>query len=214
MSTPENRSDLHNEELIPTEVDRVREIMRLVSLGNTASPAEVGQVGTSELEDQQMRKFDETAEATPREIVDNGVPVLPKWLELLGKLPPNPAIYESRFVRDSYYRFDTTITAAGTSATLLLPMVPHGKYAFLDEIHIAQVSGAGSSPNGYLTDQGVAQLFAVITPDGSTFGASYKSGRNVISDDGMEAADVYTDNTKAQVRELGPYDFDGMYQND
>jgi hypothetical protein len=264
VSTPENRSDRHNEELQPNEVDKVREILRLHSLGNIPAPFEIGLVGTSEQEDQQMRKFDEYAETHPTEIVTNGVPTYPDWPTLYHHLKANPAIYESRFVRDSYYRFDTTITAAGTSVTVKLPMVPHGKYAFLDEIHVAQVSGAGSSPNGYLTDVGIAQLFAVITPDGSTFGASYKSGRNVIpggivplltlqsvvnaanyligvqyqimtkidlpeldlasvfgkagkvkiSDDGQEAHDVYSDNTKAQVSELGPYDFDGAYQND
>src|SRR5690348_7012039 len=173
--------ETHNETLAPNEVDRVRQVLSLLTLGAIPASYNVPVVGTSEQEWQQMEKFDTHAENTPTEIVGKDkVPTFPNWLALLATLQPNPALYETKFVRDSFFRFDTTVTAAGTSATLLCPVVPQGKYLFIDEIHVAQTSGAGSSPNGYITDQGVAQLFGIITPDGSTFGASYKSGRNVI----------------------------------
>lgn len=257
-----------NDQLTPNFRDTVRQINALMSLtgpsalGITSESYNTPVVGTSEQEESQMRQFDERAESKPTEIVDNGIPTKPQWRRLLATLPPNAVVYESRYLLDSVFRFDTSITAGGTSATLQLPVIPQGKSALLDEIHVAQISGAGSSPNGYLTDVGVAQLFAVITPDGSTFGASYKSGRNVIpggvtplvtlqslvasavyligvqyqlrtkidlpqfdlgalfgkeaesakiSDDGFEASDVVSDNTKADMRYGGPYDFSGMF---
>lgn len=178
MSDPD--TDNLNAELVPRIQDTVRQTLREMFLGAIPASYEVGVVGTSEQEEQQMRKFDERAEHTPSEIVRDGVPTLPDWRSRMRSLPPNPAVYEQRYVLDTLFRFDTTITAGGTSATLLLPVIPQGKSALLDEIHVAQTSGAGSSPNGYLTDQGLAQLYAIITPDGSTFGASYKSGRNVV----------------------------------
>jgi len=171
----------HAPELDPRSIDVVRQILAIRQL--TLPPYAPYIEGDSEAEDKQMEAFDEKERNTPTQIVDTHKrQAMPDIGALMRALPPNPAIYETRYVRDQYYRFDTTITAAGASQVLVLPnSVPQGKYAFLDEIHIAQISGgAGSSPNGFLTDTGLAQLYAIVTPDGSTFGASYKSGRNVI----------------------------------
>lgn len=170
-----------NEDLRPDTLDAIRQILAVRQLPNAVS-FDTPVVGTSELEEQQMRGLDATMENVPAQVIAPDKTVeFPDWQEKLRNLPKNPAIYETKFVRDQYYRFDTTITAVGTSAVVVLPNpIPNGKWAFLDEIHIAQISGAGSSPNGYLTDTGIAQLYAIVTPDGSTFGASYKSGRNII----------------------------------
>lgn len=170
----------HNEEMHPNSLDAVRQILAIRQLGVPAYATPV--LGTSELEDKQMERFDEAERGTPTQIVaTDKTQKAPDIGALMRMLPANPAIYETRFVRDQYFRFDTQFVAAGVTATITLPnSIPNGKYAFLDEIHIAQLSGAGSSPNGFLTDSGQSQLYAIVTPDGSTFGGSYKSGRNVI----------------------------------
>lgn len=176
MSTPERSNDT----LTPRPQDLVRQVLNEMFPGAFNPPYAIPIVGTAEMEDQQMREFDEAAHSTPTEIVSDGVPTRPDWQKRLGTLPDNPVVYETRYLLDTLFRFDTTVTPAGTSTTLNLPQIPLGKSALIDEILIAQLSGAGSTPNGFLTDIGLAQLYGVISPDGSTFGASYKSGKSVI----------------------------------
>jgi hypothetical protein len=178
-----NESQKDNEHLredfVPDVSDAIRQILavRQLSVPSYATPV----VGTSEQEEKQMREYDETQLAHPTEIVKDGYVQAPNWKEAYRGLPANPAIYETRYVLDQYFRFDTQFVAAGTTAVITLPnAIPNGKFGFLDEIHIAQLSGVGSSPNGFLTDIQQSQLYAIVTPDGSTFGGSYKSGRNVI----------------------------------
>jgi hypothetical protein len=173
-------AEIDNPELNPNVQDAIRQILAYRQLGVPSYATPV--VGTAELAEKQMREYDEAQLANPTEIVKkDGTVGSPNWKEIYATLPPDPAIYETRYVLDQYFRFDTQFIAAGASAVITLPnSIPNGKFAFLDEIHIAQLTGVGSSPNGYLTDSGQSQLFAIITPDGSTFGGSYKSGRNVI----------------------------------
>lgn len=170
-----------NPELNPTALDAVRQILAIRQLGVPSYATPV--VGTAVMEDDQMRQLAERETLIPSQIVGKDeTQKMPDLGALLRALPPNPAIYETRYVLDQYFRFDTTLVAGGVSAVITLPnSIPNGKFAFLDEIHIAQLSGVGSSPNGFLTDSGQSQLYAIVTPDGSTFGGSYKSGRNVIS---------------------------------
>lgn len=177
MSTPER----HNDTLTPRPQDLVRQVLSEMFPGAFVPEYAIPVVGTAEMEDQQMREFDERAHATPTEIVSkDGVPTRPNWQKRLDSLPDNPVVYETRYILDTLFRFDTTVTPSGTSTTLNLPTIPQGKSALVEEILVAQLSGAGSTPNGFLTDIGLAQLYGVVSPDGSTFGASYKSGKSVI----------------------------------
>lgn len=169
----------YSEESLPNRLDAIRQILEIRQLGipSYATP----HLGTSERKDKQMEAFD-ASEKVPAQVLEaNKTQSYPDIGALLAALPPNPALYETRYVLDQYFRFDTQLVAPGATATIVLPnSIPNGKFGFIDEIHIAQLSGAGSSPNGFLTDTAQSQLYAIVTPDGSTFGGSYKSGRNVI----------------------------------
>jgi hypothetical protein len=162
-------------------IDAIRQILAIRGLPMAAG-FDTPVVGTAVMEDRQMEILDTKQDNVPSEIVGADKTVkYPDFQELLRNLPANPAVYETRYLLDTVFRYDNVFIPAAATQTIVIPTpIPNGKYAFLDEIHIAQLSGAGSSPNGFLTDQGVSQLYAIITPDGSTFGASYKSGRNII----------------------------------
>lgn len=140
-------------------------------------------IGTAQQSDEQMEAFDKFNDEHPSEVVNvkDGRVISPRLDKIVRNLPRTPAIYESQYLTDSVVRFDTTITPAGATTTLNLPNpIPQGKYGFLDEIHIAQLGGAGSTPSGFLSDTALSQLYAILTPDGSTFCASYKSGRTIV----------------------------------
>lgn len=140
-------------------------------------------IGTAQQSDEQMEAFDTFNDEHPSEVIrtKDGSVLSPNLAELISKLPRTPAIVEVKYTLDAIQRMDTGFTATATTATVLVPFViPQGKTAFIDEVHIAQTSGAGSSPSGYITDANLAQLYGIIVPDGSTFGASYKSGRQIV----------------------------------
>jgi hypothetical protein len=160
-----------------------REVLNQLLWGKELNNESPVVIGTAQQADEQMEAFDTWNDQHPSEVVDtkSGQVISPDWTKEIGKLPRTPAIYETKFNLDSVVRYDSSFTAAGTSAVIQIPTtIPQGKYAFLDELLVAQISGAGSSPSGYLTDQNISQLFAILTPDGSTFGAAYKSGRNIV----------------------------------
>lgn len=140
-------------------------------------------IGTAQQADEQMEAFDNWNDQHPSEVIrtKDGSVLSPDLAKVQRDLPRTPAIVEVKYTLDAIQRMDTGFTAAGTTQTILVPfVVPQGKTAFIDEVHIAQISGAGSSPSGFLTDANQAQLYGIIVPDGSTFGASYKSGRQIV----------------------------------
>lgn len=140
-------------------------------------------IGTAEQSEQQLRALDEFANTHPSEVIDTktGRVISPRLDKIQRALPRTPAIYKTEYNLDAVQRFDYPFTPAAATQVIAFPFaIPQGKYAFIDEIHIAQLSGAGSSPSGFLTDVQQSMLFGIIVPDGSTFGASYKSGREIV----------------------------------
>ena len=159
-----------------------RDVLQNMMMGKELLGGSPVVIGTAQQADEQMEALDTFADTHPSEVVGkDGTVLSPNLLKLIQRLPRTPSIYETKFNLDSIVRFDTSFTAADVTATLPFPNpIPQGKYAFLDEVSIAQLSGTASTPSGYLTDQQVSQLFGIVVPDGSTFGAAYKSGRSII----------------------------------